>query len=143
MVLSLYGIFYRVFGNHRTKTTVSPSLTPLVDFGERFLFLLFLYHGKGVDAEICIVIRCIGVMLLCLCNIFAIFPAMVCRRFSTSLTPLFLLVLVLLVLSHEKVLIWRAYRLHGAALKDMKRNLKAWESFLSNKRAHTAGLGMA
>eukprot|EP00752_Nemacystus_decipiens_P008625 g7702.t1 len=43
-----------------------------------------------------------------------------------------------------QVLIWRAYRLHGAALKDMKSKLKDWESFLRNSRGIDAtGVGMA
>ena len=42
-----------------------------------------------------------------------------------------------------KVLIWRAYRLHGAALKDMKRRLREWEFSLSNERNKAAKLGMA
>lgn len=69
---------------------------------------------------------------------------MLYRRLEISISSLLLIVLLLLaLLSHEEVLIWRAYRLHGAALKEMKRNLKAWESFLSNKRNQKAGLGMA
>eukprot|EP00903_Cladosiphon_okamuranus_P018115 g16670.t1 len=43
-----------------------------------------------------------------------------------------------------QVLIWRAYRLHGAALKEMKRKLRDWESFLRNsRRVDTTGVGMA
>lgn len=47
------------------------------------------------------------------------------------------------VFSAPQVLIWRAYRLHGVALKDMKRKLREWESFLSNEQDKTAKLGMA
>ncbi|CAM9507886.1 unnamed protein product [Ectocarpus sp. 12 AP-2014] len=42
-----------------------------------------------------------------------------------------------------QVLIWRAYRLHGTALKDMKMKLKGWERFLSYKRDDSTGVGMA
>ena len=61
-----------------------------------------------------------------------------------ALAAAVLLLLLLLALSSGKVLIWRAYRLHGAALKDMKSKLKDWESLLSNsRRVDTAGVGMA
>ncbi|CAM9856807.1 unnamed protein product [Scytosiphon promiscuus] len=42
-----------------------------------------------------------------------------------------------------QVLIWRAYRLHGAALKDMKRKLRDWESRLRNTHRRSKGVGMA
>lgn len=32
-----------------------------------------------------------------------------------------------------QVLIWRAYRLHGSALKDMKERLREWERWLNNE----------
>eukprot|EP00904_Undaria_pinnatifida_P006719 jgi/Undpi1/3177/HiC_scaffold_15.g06551.m1 len=42
-----------------------------------------------------------------------------------------------------QVLIWRAYRLHGAALKDMKKRLREWELSLSNEGDKMANMGMA
>lgn len=43
----------------------------------------------------------------------------------------------------DKVLIWRAYRLHGTALTDMKRRLREWERYLKNEHNVERKLGMA
>lgn len=42
-----------------------------------------------------------------------------------------------------QVLIWRAYKLHGPALKNMKDRLREWEMSLSNDRHNTEKLALA